>query len=434
MAHYPAGSRLRLWLRLDLTRCQRRHQSRSLCVDARVPSPSSSSNLLPGATLATLLMLGTLHARRLYEDSKLQQQRVQGAEIEFAADWKATFLQFLPLRFISRRWGEFTSVELPLWLRPYVYHGWARAFHANLEEASWPVEEYPSLRAFFIRKLKDGARPLEISSTNLISPVDGVVVGYGQVKGPGTMIEQVKGFSYSLPALLGAPLQLSGGKDGKLTEDKQTLTTSPSSTGLQVLDVARNIPKSLDKPSKGLFYCVLYLGPGDYHRIHSPSDWKIRLRRHFAGKLFPVNDRAVRTVRNLYVVNERVVLEGEWSQGLMAMAAVGATNVGSIEISFEPELKTNLPLLGQQAPSVVTAQKYGVDGEGLDVKAGDEVAVFNLGSTVVLVFEASVGGEGLNVGLQQGQFKFLLRKGQRVKMGQAIGDVMPISGDHNHMP
>lgn len=219
-----------------------------------------------------------------------------------------------------------------------------------------------------------------------------------------------------------------------MTEDKQTLTTSPSSTGLQVLDVARNIPKSLDKPSKGLFYCVLYLGPGDYHRIHSPSDWKIRLRRHFAGKLFPVNDRAVRTVRNLYVVNERVVLEGEWSQGLMAMAAVGATNVGSIEISFEPELKTNLPLLGQQAPSVVTAQKYGVDGEGLDVKAGDEVAVFNLGSTVVLVFEASVGGEGLNVGLQQGQFKFLLRKGQRVKMGQAIGDVMPISGDHNHMP
>lgn len=100
-------------------------------------------------------------------------------------------VQFLPLRFISRRWGEFTSVELPLWLRPYVYHGWARAFHANLEEASWPVEEYPSLRAFFIRKLKDGARPLEISSTNLISPVDGVVVGYGQVKGPETMIEQV---------------------------------------------------------------------------------------------------------------------------------------------------------------------------------------------------------------------------------------------------
>lgn len=100
-------------------------------------------------------------------------------------------VQVLPLRFLSRRWGEITSLELPLWLRPYVYTGWARAFHSNLEEASRPIEEYTSLRAFFTRKLKDGARPLEIGPTNLISPVDGVVVGYGQVKSPGTMIEQV---------------------------------------------------------------------------------------------------------------------------------------------------------------------------------------------------------------------------------------------------
>jgi phosphatidylserine decarboxylase len=37
------------------------------------------------------------------------------------------------------------------------------------------------------------------------------------------------------------------------------------------------------RSAKGLFYCVLYLGPGDYHRIHSPSDWQIYHRRHFAG-------------------------------------------------------------------------------------------------------------------------------------------------------
>jgi phosphatidylserine decarboxylase len=84
---------------------------------------------------------------------------------------------------------------------------------------------------------------------------------------------------------------------------------------------------------------VLYLGPGDYHRIHSPSNWQIYHRRHFAGKLYPVNNRAVRTIKNLYVVNERVVLEGKWSQGLMAMAAVGATNVGSIEVfHFSPNI------------------------------------------------------------------------------------------------
>lgn len=216
-------------------------------------------------------------------------------------------------------------------------------------------------------------------------------------------------------------MSLPGANTTKLSEDSQVLTTTAAPTSSQTLKGPRSIPKALDRSLQGLFYCVLYLGPGDYHRIHSPSDWKIRLRRHFAGKLFPVNDRAVRTVKNLYVVNERVILEGEWSQGFMAMAAVGATNVGSIEIALEPELKTNLPLLGQEAHSIVTTQKYGIGGEGLSVKAGDEVAVFNLGSTVVLVFEAPALGDSANSSLQEERFRFMLQKGQRVKMGEAIG-------------
>lgn len=213
------------------------------------------------------------------------------------------------------------------------------------------------------------------------------------------------------------------------SEEQQTHTIIPSKSsheGSPTLQIATN---SLGSPRperslKGLFYCVLYLGPGAYHRIHSPSDWKIGLRRHFAGKLYPVNERAVRSVKNLYVVNERVVLEGKWSQGLMAMAAVGATNVGSIEVKFEPELKTNLPMFGKQVQSAVTTQRYGRNGEGLDVKAGDEVAVFNLGSTVVLVFEAPVGHiEDQSSTSQAGSegFMFMMRKGQHVKMGQAIG-------------
>lgn len=215
---------------------------------------------------------------------------------------------------------------------------------------------------------------------------------------------------------------LPGAKTTKFREDSQVLTTTAASTGSPTLMGPRSMSKPLDRSLKGVFYCVLYLGPGDYHRIHSPSDWKVRLRRHFAGKLFPVNERAVRTIKNLYVVNERVVLEGEWSQGLMAMAAVGATNVGSIEIALEPELKTNLPLLGRQAPSIVTTQKYGIGGEGLGVKAGDEVAVFNLGSTVVLVFEAPVADVDSAISsLQAEQFRFLLQKGQHVKMGEEIG-------------
>jgi len=56
-----------------------------------------------------------------------------------------------------------------------------------------------------------------------------------------------------------------------------------------------------------LFHCVLYLAPGDYHRIHSPIDWSVAERRHFPGTLYPVNKTAVTLIPSLFVANERVV-------------------------------------------------------------------------------------------------------------------------------
>lgn len=116
---------------------------------------------MPGATVATILMLGALHARRLYDDKKVEDAREKGLEFEFHPDVKATFLQLLPLRSISRYWGLLTSVEIPVWLRPYVYRAWARAFHSNLEEAAMPLDEYATLRDFFVRSLKEGSRPID---------------------------------------------------------------------------------------------------------------------------------------------------------------------------------------------------------------------------------------------------------------------------------
>ncbi len=37
------------------------------------------------------------------------------------------------------------------------------------------------------------------------------------------------------------------------------------------------------KEGNKLFFCVVYLAPGDYHRFHSPTSWIVERRRHFRG-------------------------------------------------------------------------------------------------------------------------------------------------------
>ncbi|KAE8647900.1 hypothetical protein Csa_000376 [Cucumis sativus] len=368
-------------------------------------------------------MLGALHARRLYDDKKVEEARERGIEPEFKSDIKATFLRLIPLRLVSRCWGHITNVELPIWLRPYVHRAWARAFHSNLEEVALPLDEYASLREFFVRSLKEGCRPIDPDLQCLVSPVDGTVLRFGELKGAGAMIEQVKGFSYSVAALLGTGSLLPMMAAGDGNEEGSGQENSSTDSGKRSWwKISLAYPKVLDPvstcPVKGLFYCVIYLKPGDYHRIHSPVDWQVLVRRHFSGHLFPVNERAVRTIRNLYVENERVVLEGLWQEGYMAIAAIGATNIGSVEVFIEPELRTNKPKRRKSLHSDPPEERvYEPEGVGIMLKKGDEMAAFNMGSTVVLIFQAPVS----NLHDSRSEFKFSIKRGDRVRAGEALG-------------
>lgn len=399
----------------------RRPPSRRIHAANSGDSQGKGKFLLPGATAAVLVMLGALHARRMYDDNKVVQRKEKGIEPEFSPDFKASFFRLLPLRSMSRFWGSLMEVDVPVFMRPTIYKTWARAFHSDLQEVALPLEEYPSLQAFFIRSLKEGARPVDPDPNCLVSPVDGKVLRLGELRGPGTMIEQVKGFSYSVSSLLGTSSSLHDAAEEELSRERIEQSTPENSNAKSWWRVSVASPKLRDQtvlsPKKGIFYCVIYLHPGDYHRVHSPVDWNILKRRHFSGHLFPQNERAVRTIRNLYVENERVVLEGRWKEGFVALAAIGATNVGSIRVNLEPELRTNRAVSMMVHSLAAEERVYEPEGTGVVVKKGEEIAGFKMGSTVVLVFEAP----SREVSSASADFSFCVRAGDKVRVGEAIG-------------
>ena len=206
----------------------------------------------------------------------------------------------------------------------------------------YPLQNYANLGEFFSRPLKSGARPFDTTRGHLASPVDGTVSSIGEVNASNNVptLEQIKGARYRLDEFLG------------------------------------NLPSFFaSKPSgKKLFYCVLYLAPGDYHRIHAPVDWQVTERRHFPGNLFPVNHRAARLIPSLFVENERVALLGEWEHGFFSLTAVGAANVGSIVITKDPEFRTNTAAQDSLVGQCIT-NSY---SDKLHAARGEEIAQFKV--------------------------------------------------------
>lgn len=131
-------------------------------------------------------------------------------------------------------------------------------------------------------------------------------------------------------------------------------------------------------------YIVLYLSPTDYHRIHSPITGHIVDKVERKGKYYPVNEFGLVHMKRVLSRNQRVITYIQNEATEVAVVKVGALNVASIQFS----------------DTLISS----------DVKKGDELAYFEFGSTVVLLFKEDTF-----------QFKEQLKEGQRVKMGQSIG-------------
>ncbi|THH27957.1 hypothetical protein EUX98_g6225 [Antrodiella citrinella] len=380
------------------------------------------------------------------------------------------------------------SVQLPEWFRPTGFRVYSWIFGCNVNEAELDLKAYTSLGDFFYRRLKDGSRPA--ADSLLVSPADGTILHFGTIKNG--RVEQVKGSTYSLEALLGAeihgsppgtpvsfpereraevndkhfadingieysvqellgtstpsgsgsatpakdapagiPLKDNAVDSPKIHGDLVDASVSETATGSTTAEVvARHASVAAEmgirsatqrrssatdiKPGNELFFTVIYLAPGDYHRFHSPAAWVVEKRRHFVGDLFSVSPWMARRLENLFVLNERVALLGRWKYGFFSMVPVGATNVGSIRINFDQDLRTNVGSrrehpIGTYTEAVYSAASPILDGQPL-TKA-QEMGGFCLGSTIVLIFEAPR------------DFQFQITEGQKVRVGQELGDV-----------
>ncbi|RWS26638.1 phosphatidylserine decarboxylase proenzyme-like protein [Leptotrombidium deliense] len=327
------------------------------------------------------LALGIIYIsyqRFVKRGDKIETNEVLGYQGSIFTNLEISLIKMLPLRLLSRIWGIINSVYLPLWMREPIIGSYSRLFHCNVQEALVDdLKSYSNLGQFFRRDLKPGLRPIAKGNV-VVSPADGTVVHFGRVENE--LIEQVKGVTYSLPAFLGP-------QTWKKVDDAESY--------------CQNLFSENQKKTS-LFHCVIYLAPGDYHKFHSPCEWRVNFRRHFPGKLLSVRPSFASWFPRLFTINERVAYVGEWMHGFFSLIAVGATNVGSIKVYCDEDLRTNKMFNRRTAFIDRTFT------ENVALTKGDSFGEFNLGSTIVLVFEAP------------DNFTFNVKTGDRIKYGQLL--------------
>ena len=128
-------------------------------------------------------------------------------------------------------------------------------------------------------------------------------------------------------------------------------------------------------------FVTIYLAPYNYHRIHAPIGGQIAGYVNVPGTLWPVNPTGVRNVERLFCVNERLTTFLETARGPCAVVAVGAMNVGRIRAVYD-DVVTNA-----RRTREVQRKDY---EQPIPIEKGAELAVFEMGSTVVVVFAPGV--------------------------------------------
>jgi phosphatidylserine decarboxylase len=237
-------------------------------------------------------------------------------------------------KFANKRCGTLTTKVIAWFVKRY---------QVNMSEAANPnIASYKSFNDFFTRPLKKNARPIE--KADFICPVDGAISQLGKIERD--QIFQAKGHHYTTL---------------NLVADNQSLA---------------------QQFEDGRFAC-LYLSPKDYHRIHMPCDGTLRSMTYVPGDLFSVNPTTAANIPNLFARNERVICEFISKQhGTFVMVLVGATIVGSMATVWH---YTNHGIINPPRTGKIKTWDY--SKQTIQLKQGEEMGRFLLGSTVVMLFK-----------------------------------------------
>lgn len=255
-------------------------------------------------------------------------------------------IYYVPKNWLSSAVGWAVRRSWPFGLHVLIRDTFIRFYKVNTQESEYPVDNYPTLGAFFIRRLKPGMRPLAEGA--IVSPVDGKVTQGGPLgardrEDSPLLFQQVKGKSYTFEILA---------------------------------------PGISAEPYRGGGYNTIYLAPYNYHRVHSPISAKVTKVIHIPGALWPVNSWSVQHIDGLFSVNERIVVELSTSQGSMLVILVGATNVGKMTLDFCADIVGNAQKSGDITEWVPPSDVF--------LEKGAPLGCFEMGSTVILVSSASL--------------------------------------------
>lgn len=259
----------------------------------------------------------------------------------------------------EKKWGAVTHFIIKLF---------AQKYNINLTEAkkSHP-SDYATFNEFFIRPLKDGVRPIVEDEKTLCLPADGKVSESGAIDD--NLLLQAKGHFFTLETLL--------------ANDEEMAAQFKNGT-----------------------FITTYLSPSDYHRVHMPCDATLKKMIYVPGELFSVNPFLAQHVPNLFARNERVICEFETEFGPMVQILVGATITASMSTIWAG-------IINPPRTKDVVVYNYETTGEkAVQLKKGQEMGAFRLGSTVVNLFakDAITLDERLSAGAV-------------TRMGEALGKI-----------